>query len=383
MRALLAPLVCCVACAGRSSQPPAVAGSPTSPAQNISVPRTVVTPERATSLEELYREAELERARGELARAVFLFDRIAALDPAGEWGPRALLRAAELSEQLGDRYGAVGRLEQVCRRYPGHESEVEALVRSVRLLAFLEQWDRAGRAAARVLEHTADLSPVQQVLAYGARGLGLLFGGDPEAAERVIEKGRSVIDQYQLDRAGRVPSDLAPLYFALGELRRWRAERIRFVPVPTNFGAVLEQRCQLLLDAQSAYSDVMRAYDAHWSAMAGYRVGELYQSLHEDLMRVPPPATADTPARRQLFEGAMRLRYAVLLQKAKAMMDHTLAMVERTGERSEWVLKTRDARATIEQQIDRENAALDALPYSRLELQAALDELAQRSRDAD
>ena len=84
------------------------------------------------------------------------------------------------------------------------------------------------------------------------------------------------------------------MYFALGELRRMRAERIHFVPVPENFGAALEQRCQLLLDSQSAYSDAMRAYDSHWSAMAGYRVGELYQKLHEELMQVPAPKAADT-----------------------------------------------------------------------------------------
>jgi len=103
-------------------------------------------------------------------------------------------------------------------------------------------------------------------------------------------------------------------------------ERIRFAPVPSDFAAVLEQRCQLLLDAQSAYSDAMRAYDAHWSAMAGFRVGELYQKLHEELMQVPAPKSADSAGKRQLFEGAMRLRYSILLDKAKAMMDHTVAM---------------------------------------------------------
>jgi hypothetical protein len=117
----------------------------------------------------------------------------------------------------------------------------------------------------------------------------------------------------------------------------------------------------------------MRAYDAHWSAMAGFRVGELYQRLHADLMAVTPPKTADTERRRQLFEGAMRLRYAILLDKAKAMMDHTLLMASRTGEQSSWVERSVAARDAIARAMDAEKIALSRLPYTREQLQAALD----------
>ena len=40
----------------------------------------------------------------------------------------------------------------------------------------------------------------------------------------------------------------------------------------------------------------------------------------------------------------MRLRYSILLQKARAMMEHTLSMTERTGERSSWVFKAEAAK---------------------------------------
>jgi hypothetical protein len=197
----------------------------------------------------------------------------------------------------------------------------------------------------------------------------------------LIEKARTVVERERFDAAGRIPRDVAQLYYALGEVRRLRAARIVFVPVPEDFAVVLERRCQLILDAQSSYSDAMRAEDAHWSAMAGYRVGELYQSLHEDLMVVPAPGAADTPGRRQLFEGAMRLRYSILLEKARAMMQHTLKMAARTGERSEWVLRAERAARDLEQAEQREQAALDRLPHSRAELQRALDDLGQRAAD--
>jgi hypothetical protein len=128
----------------------------------------------------------------------------------------------------------------------------------------------------------------------------------------------------------------------------------------------------------------MRAYDAHWSAMAGYRVGELYRNLHSDLMAVPPPKSAGTVVRKQqLFEGAMRLRYSILLKKALSMMEHTISMAERTGERSDWVAKALASKKAIEQSIRDEDAAIARLPYTKAELQAALDDLARKGRNKE
>jgi tetratricopeptide (TPR) repeat protein len=291
----------------------------------------------------------------------------------------AWFAGAAAHDELGDLDGAAARYFEVVRRYPGDATAREALVRSVRLLTYLERWEQAGKAADVLLARVNDLSPLERVVAYGGKALSLVFSGDPDAAEYFLSKGRDVVDGSSLDAAGALPRDLAGLYFALGELRRIRGEKIQFVPVPPNFPAVLEARCQLLLDAQSAYSDAMRAYDAHWSAMAGFRVGELYQKLHEELMRIPAPAAATTQARAQLFEGAMRLRYSVLLEKGLAMMQHTLTLAERTGEHSEWVAKAASAKAALERGVHEEQAALEKLPYSRAELERALEEVGKRS----
>ncbi len=55
------------------------------------------------------------------------------------------------------------------------------------------------------------------------------------------------------------------------------------------------------------------------------------------------------------------------------MLDHTVAMADRTGEQSPWVLKSRQARDAIIQATQAEQAALARLPYTREQLQAALD----------
>ncbi|MBX3128860.1 MAG: tetratricopeptide repeat protein [Polyangiaceae bacterium] len=350
------------------------------PAAGEELPRTIVTPDGVSDVPELYAEARRTLEAGDARTAAQRFDRIVRLDPDGELAPDALYLAALAHEEAGDRQAALERFEQLARRYPEHPLGREAIVRAMRLLVFFERFARAESLADRALSQKLTFGVIEQTVVHSSKALGLLARGEVEAASLHVEKARGLIEDNRLDSAGQIPRDLAQAYFALGEVRRVRADAIRFDPVPPDFARVLEERCQHLLDAQRAYSDTMRAYDSHWSAMAGYRVGELYKRLHDDLMRMPKPKAADTDARAQLFEGAMRLRYSVLLDKALAMMEHTLQMAKRTGEASAWVVKAEQARRELEQARKKENEAIAKLPYTRAQLQQALDDLQQKKR---
>ena len=366
-------LVGCAA-AGQTTAPPHSEAKPNASAQSAAqVARTVVTPQGTTDIPELFAKATTEGQAKHYDVAARAFERAFTLDPDGPLADKALFESAEMYDLEGEHEAALARYEQVARRFPNSELDRVARVRALRLLTYLEHYQRAGELADITAAKYKDLLSFDQLAVLSARALAHLAIGDDAPADSFISKARDIIERENLDAAGRVPAELAPVYFALGELRRIRAERIHFVPVPENFGAALEQRCQLLLDAQGAYSDAMRAYDSHWSAMAGFRVGELYQKLHEELMQVPSPKAADTERRRQLFEGAMRLRYSILLDKAKSMLDHTVAMADRTGEQSPWVLRSRQARDAIAKATQDEHDALARLPYSKEQLQAALD----------
>jgi hypothetical protein len=180
------------------------------------------------------------------------------------------------------------------------------------------------------------------------------------------------------DRLATIPRDVAAVYFALGELRRRKGEAIVFSPMPTDFPSALEERCQWMLDAQSAYSQAMRAEDAHWSAMAGVAVSDLYQELHHELMNMDRPLAAAETSKRELFEGALRLRYSILLTKAASMLRATLALRNKDRDSSRWVQRAEAALVEIEQAVAEEERVLTALPYTRVQLQQALDELARR-----
>lgn len=345
----------------------------------ITVPRTVVTPESAASVPELYALASKLFESAAFEQAAKQFERVALLDPNGDLADDALFRAAEAHDEAQALELARGCYAQVATRHPNSPLATRARVREVRILVHLERFERAGQLARGILGSGVGLNPFDRVLLCAASALAHLELNEEVAASTFIEKGRETIEAHRLDAAGRIGKELSALYYALGELRRRRADRIQFEPIPPDYLDALERRCQLILDAQSAYSDTMRAYDAHWSAMAGYRVGELYRHLHQDILRVKAPISADTQEELQLFEAGMRYRFAVLLEKALANVDLTLGMLRRTGARSSYFERLTQARTEIIQAKDREQAALDRLPYSRATLETALQDLARRA----
>jgi hypothetical protein len=368
---LLLFVTCLTACGAAARPEPPRAGSGAGAAgPDVQVPRTVVTAKGASSIPEMLAEAASLAQQKRHAEAAAAYDRAYQLESEGAAGDDAAWGAAEAHDQAGNHEAALARFELFARRQHDSAKGAAALVRATRLLVFLSRFEPAGLHADRLLKKLDLLNELARISVFSAKALSLLARDELEQASYFIEKGREIVDAHRLDAATVIQRDLAPLYFALGESRRLRAERIKFEPLPPNFAVVLEARCQLLLDAQSAYADAMRANDAHWSAIAGYRVAELYQKLHQELLSIRTPPSAATERDRHLYEGAVRTRYAILLTKAKAMAEHTLTMATRTGEHSQWVERTRQALAAIDRGIADEQAALAKLPYTRQDFDA-------------
>jgi hypothetical protein len=345
----------------------------------IYVPPTIVTPKDDETPTQKFERARVLLIGGKGAEAGGLFDQLAQGESGGPIGPLASFNAGVAWEQAGDREAALLRFRFTADKYPAGDVGKWAAIRAARLHAYLEQWSQLS-AVSDLLFSRADLTDVEKLEAYGAKALAVVEAGDADAADKFIAKGRDIIDALRLGEGGKLPLEVAQIHFALGEVRRVRGEAIVFVPLPSNFADALERRCQLLLDAQSAYSDAMRSYDAHWAAMSGFRVGELYQHLHRDVMSIPPPRTASTTADKRLFEGAMRLRYRVLLEKGLKMMEHTVMIGERTGEASAWIDRARAAKREIELALNEQKERIAKLPYTEKELQKALDDLAAKAR---
>lgn len=350
------------------SGPPAPAGPPQE------VPEMVVSPYTDDELARQFEHGRELVLAGKIQEAADVFDRLVRLAPAGPTAPPSLYNAGMCHEDLGDRSAAIERYTDLAKRFPSHASARPAVFRAMHLLAYEERWPELVAAADQALA-LADLTVLEKIDALGARALGNVEQGRLEDGERDVFKARDMIEDHRLGEAGKPPLELVQVSFALGEVRRLKSEKITFTPFPPNFTDVLEQRCQALLDAQSAYTEAMRGYDAHWSAMAGYRVGQLYQRLHAEVMAIPPTSQSKTLQQKQLFEATMRLRYRVLLEKGLKMMDGTVKLAERTGESSGWVARARDARKDLEQSLAEEKAALSKMPFTEDEVREAMEKL--------
>ncbi len=356
-------------CAPRGAPP----GAPT----RIETPTIIVSATGTEGLLELLARADAEMAAEHYETAAGLYQRAFDADAVGTYRPAALFGLGNALDRGGHPERALGAYERLYGlERPGFVRDGIG-VRITRLLTYLERY-REAEVRARGIEPVGR-APLEQVALGAARALGALERSDEESAERDLNRARAALDPLGIDHLDRVPLDFAAWSFARGELAKRQAERIGFSPLPVDFADTLERRCVLLLRAQAAYSDAMRAHSAHYSAMAGVRVGELYQTLHEELTHMPPPANAQTNSQRQLVEGALRLRYAVLLDTAGTMLSATLQMVDRTGEGQDWAERARTSLAQLRQaQLDEERA-LAALPFSRADLEKALRDLSARA----
>lgn len=351
----------------------------TQPSPSLTLEEMVVTESQAESLGVLHARGLRKFEQHDFNSAAADFALCVKAAPTGNWAPSCLFHEGLARDELGQLELALDCFARLLERFASHPLSRQAMPRTMRLASHLERWDFAASIAVQVLA-SPELRPFERVLPYGVLAMQHIERGDDVTAEQFIARARTVIDEQRLDIPGKIHRDLATVYFAQGEVHRLRAERIRLVPLPSNFAERLEARCQLILDAQSVYSDAMRAFDAHWSTMAGYRVGELYASLHAEVMQLVAQHPVEGEERRLLLEGAMRLRYSVLVQKALRMMQQTLEVADRVGETSEWVHKARQAKEALLRTAQAEEEAIAKLPYSREALNYALERLKTEPR---
>ena len=368
---------CGAAATSQGAAAPGTPGSgqaPAPPAPTQTVPEMVVSPFTDDELTFQFSQGRELMLAGKMEEAAAVFDKLVRIAPDKPITAPSLYNSGLCHEDLKDRATAITRYQDLVARYPDHGSARPALFRGMHLLAHEERWPDLVTTADAVLKLT-DLSVLEKIDALGARAMGLVEQDRLADAERDVIAARDLIEDHRLGESGKPPTELVQVSFALGEVRRLKSEKINFSPLPPNFGEVLEQRCQALLDAQAAFTDAMRGYDAHWSAMAGYRVGQLYQKLHAEVMTIPPTAQSKTLKQKQLFEATMRLRYRILLEKGLKMMEGTVKMAERTGESSGWVARARDAKKDLEQSLAEEKAALAKMPFTEDEVRAAMEKL--------
>lgn len=107
-------------------------------------------------------------------------------------------------------------------------------------------------------------------------------------------------------------------------------------------GDALEQKAQFLLSAQGHYLRSIRRGDGEWATAAGYRIGEMYEELHDQMVGAPLPRGL-TEDQRALYQQQLREKVKNLVGKAIRMYEETLSVAQRTGASNGYVKKTEEA----------------------------------------
>jgi hypothetical protein len=369
----------------------ALAGCAASPSAPSIPPPTVVVaspqilgPHAEGTPRELRQTAERALAAQKFREAADALETLlASHDPSVEAERAVLLYdLATAYEGLEDLVKARETYRQISSTYPASVQARGALAREELLDVYLEDWSRLGAVAAALLART-DVDDVDRLTGLGARGLAEIESGDASQSVRAtkdVQDGLDLVDSLHYGAAGRLPAPAAQLYFALGETRKARSEAIVLDEVP-DFLARINLRCELLLSAQSAYADAIRSVDPHWAAMSGERVGEMYRSLHHDLMLIVS-RKAKNESDRQLFYAMMHVRYRVLLEKGIAMMQRTLDFAAKTWPdaatggtpegASAWTKRAEAAKREMQQSLEEEKAEIAKYPFTEEEITKAL-----------
>jgi len=364
-----------VACGGATHAAPV-----TPPSNQINASNQII----GTRVEGTSKELQARGERALLAQkwqeAVDAFEALIAGDPKAANDPQIVYDLAMAYEGLGDRTKARERYRDVVRRFPKDPNARSALAREVSLDAYLEDWTALGEVGEQILARK-DIEVADKMLGLGARGLSRITAGDETGASRDVNEGLDLVEETRFGATGQLPVAAAMLKYAQGEIRKAKSEKISLNPPPPDFVTKLEMRCQLLLDAQSSYADAIRSVDLHWAAMSGFRVGEMYRSLHQHLMMIPPTEKAKTESDKQLFYGIMHVRYRALLEKGVEMMKRTIALGERTGVGAGWMKRAEAAKVEMDRALEEEKATIKKFPFSEETLEKTLEIMKKKAAD--
>jgi tetratricopeptide (TPR) repeat protein len=362
------------------------AQSPAQATSTESATPTIITADgEVGTASQIFNRALDAMKKDDYASARRLFDIVAraesATTPATPFFVSASFDAALCSENLGeirdarDRYRALSKRGDVASRKDGLDSEL----RWARLASDLEDYTDLAESS-KILLARSDLNAGDHAEVLALSALTMIQNGDFSHADSTLASALDVVSPPD----GSVPAEVSPqnrgaVFFARGDAIGARASAIKFVPVPNDFGQKLEERCDKLLKAEDQYIEAIRTKDIRWTVRAGVRVASQYTSLHDDLIAIPAPITAKNQDDIDLFRGAMRLRYRILVTKGLDTLSRVVRNFEAAASQTMWFDHAKKAMMTLQNQLAEEKAELAKLPYTEKQLQQALDAMIKRN----
>lgn len=306
---------------------------------------------------ELWALGQAAWAAGDWAKATLHFERLADFHPGSVHRPDALHRAGLALERMKDHAGALERFIEASRARTEPAEKLDSMFKVADAYYFLGDYARAADTLDRISK-VEGLPAVKQAETQVKRAVCLLADNQDLAAERELRRTLAFIKEHLRDevRDGYLPSQAQ---FYLAEVFRNYFLRAKLDPSTSTqeeLLADLEYKAQMLLSAQGHYLRCIRVGHAEWATASGYRIGELYQKLYEQMTGASVPADLDAE-QTKIYLEELRGRVKVLVTKAIDAYEKTLATAERVGAQNPFINQTR-------KELERMKTLLVELPES-------------------
>ena len=275
---------------------------------------------------------------GDFEKAALHFDRLWSSFPASSFRAPALWNAGLAHERLLRYAPALERFEKYIQLKNEADAQLHAALAEYKLGRFPAAAQRLHELAAR-----PGLPLLVKASALMQEGVCRVEGGSRGEGERLL---RDALDLSENDREESVdPALPAQAEFWLGEAFRGAFREQALDPLAMDekgLADALEKKAQFLLSAQGHYLRSIRRGDGEWATAAGYRIGEMYEEFHDQLLTAPLPRGL-TGDQRALYQQELRDKVRNLIEKSIRIYEQTLATAQRASAQSGYAEKTRQA----------------------------------------
>jgi len=317
------------------------AQKPPGPERRIELDPIVVTAGRPQEIRvdekteaQLFDDGSLLFRAERWADAAVHFDRLFSAFPRSPHFDAALFNAGLSHERLGRFREALDRFEAlIARGAEVVDATFHAALAEYRL-------GRVAAAAERLLALAArpGLPAERKAEALVQQAVCRFDLGARSEAERLLRAALALLEKAEPD-----PSLPAQAEFWIGEVYRSYFRDAALDPAAMDekqLGDAMESKAQFLLSAQGHYLRAIRKGQGEWATAAGFRIGELYEAFHDQLVDAPLPRGLD-PEQAALYREELRKKVRVLISKAIQIYDQTLATAVRVGATNDYVERTR------------------------------------------
>ncbi len=264
------------------------------------------------------------------------------------WADVATFNAGLALEKAGRPAEAVPYFERMVAAVAGSKDAQDALFRLAACHERLEDWATMRAVGDRILgPHFASIAVGDRIAGLAVRGRAAEGLGQLALAERDYRKA---LDLYQdhLEVRGLDKSPyVSQAQFRIGEIYRELFASIRFRLPLERMARDLEDKSNFFLMAQSAFLRALRLQHPDWAVVAGYRLGALYETMHDDMMAAEVPNDL-SPEEIEIYEEELRSKVRPLLVRAVDIYERNLRLGQRFGKRDDWMQKTEASLARLQ-----------------------------------